>query len=102
MEEIININKQIKKLLNIQCINFIFIAIFKGIGFVIIIFCSLVFNEILILHFCEFDKYIEANIAQRGELELRATNDTGSSSLTKDDDEYVSTTRTFESELSII
>ena len=82
--------------------DFIFIAIFKGIGFVIIIFCSLVFNEILILHFCEFDKYIEANIAQRGELELRATNDTGSSSLTKDDDEYVSATRTFESELSII
>ena len=46
------------------------IIIFKGSGFLIIIFSSIVFNELLILHFCDLDRNIEANIKQRADNEI--------------------------------
>ena len=39
-------------------------------GFLIIIFSSIVFNELLILHFCDLDRNIEANIKQRADNEI--------------------------------
>ena len=82
--------------------NFVCIVIFKGIGFAIIIISALIFNEILVLHFFQFDKYIEDNISKRGEAELRESNETGTLSLSKDDDENVTQCRTYETELSSI
>ena len=82
---------------------FKYIAILKGIGFTLIIFSALVFNEILILHFCEFDNNIEANISKRADNELINNNDSRTFSLSRDDDDDdISKTKTFESELSVI
>jgi len=78
--------------------NFICIAIFKGLGFIIIIFSSIVFNELLILHFYGFDKNIEANIMKRANNELIECNE--NSSFSRDDD--VDTDQSIESELSIV
>ena len=46
----------------------------KLIGFLVIIFSALVYNEILELHFCSLDKNIEKNIQKRGEEEIRESN----------------------------
>ena len=50
--------------------EFIFIAFFKGMGFLIVIFSALIFNEVLILHFYDFDKNTENNIQKRANEEL--------------------------------
>ena len=82
--------------------KFVFIATFKGLGFFLIIFSAVVFNELLILYFCGFDRNIEANISKRAKNEFLENSDNGSGSfsVSKDDDEYVSTTQTFESEMA--
>ena len=81
--------------------NFIYIAIFKGIGFTLIIFTALVFNEILILHFYDFDKNIEAMISERADSELKDCSEGRTSSISKDDNS-INSSKTFESELSTI
>jgi hypothetical protein len=60
----------------------IYIVVFKGLGFLIIIFSSIVFNELLILHFCKLDQNIEENIQKRADNELLENSD---NSLNKDD-----------------
>ena len=82
--------------------KFVFIATFKGLGFFLIIFSAVVFNELLILYFCGFDKNIQANISKRAKIEFLENSDNGSGSfsVSKDDDECVSTTQTFESEMA--
>jgi len=79
--------------------NFICIAIFKGLGFLIIIFSSIVFNELLILHFYGLDTNIEANIIKRANNELMECSE-DTSSFSKDDD--ADTDKSVESELSIV
>lgn len=51
--------------------NFYLVLTLKLIGFLIIIFSALVYNEILVFHFCNFDENIEKNIKKRGEEEMR-------------------------------
>ena len=67
--------------------KFILIAFFKGLGFLIIIFSALVFNEILILGFCDFDKNIEDNITKRANNEFNENNDNLSCSI--DEEDYI-------------
>ena len=55
--------------------DFALVIIFKLIGFLIIIFSALINNEILVLHFCDFDKNIEKNIQKRGDKELSINDD---------------------------
>ena len=82
--------------------NFAFIAVFKGLGFLLIIFSAVVFNELLILYFCGFDNNIEANIHKRGKNEFMENNEYRNtfSSSKGDDDENISSTTTFESEMA--
>lgn len=82
--------------------NFVFIAVFKGLGFLLIIFSAVVFNELLILYFCGFDKNIESNIHKRAKDEFLGNNESGneSYSITKEEDENYSTDMTFESEMA--
>ena len=54
--------------------NLYLVIPFKLIGFLIIIFSALVYNEILILHFLNFDKNIRKNIEDRGDNELNDKN----------------------------
>jgi hypothetical protein len=63
----------------------IFIVVLKGSGFLIIIFSSIVFNELLILHAFNLDKNIEANIQKRADSELEE-NSINDNSFMKDDD----------------
>ena len=48
---------------------------FKLIGFIIVIIAALIYNEILVLHFCNFDKNIETNIQKRGDKESNKNNE---------------------------
>ena len=83
--------------------NFPFIATFKGLGFLLIIFSSVVFNELLILYFCGFDKNIEDNICKRARNEFMGNNESRSYASKEDDnddDGDYSTTMTFESEMA--
>lgn len=91
--------------------NFLFIVIFKGLGFFLIIFCSVVFNEILIFHFCGLDNNIESNIHKRGKTEVIANSENNSFSFSKDYEEEgeeeegnnkSDTTIHFETEMSVI
>jgi hypothetical protein len=82
--------------------NFIWIAILKGIGFIFIIFSSVVFNEILILHFCGFDKNIEGNLMIRANREISIENEDLSISMSREDEEDISVDKTNQYELSNI
>ena len=88
--------------------NFVFIGVFKGLGFFLIIFCSVVFNELLILHFCGLDNNIEANIQKRATNDILANNENSSFSFSRDYEDDVeeedksSTTIHFESEMAVI
>ena len=78
--------------------KFILIGFFKGVGFLIIIFSALIFNEILILRFCEFDKNIEDNITKRANYEFNENNTNCSFSI----DEEENKEKNYESELSTV
>ena len=82
--------------------NFVFIVVFKGLGFLLIIFSAVVFNELLILYFCGFDKNIEANIRKRAKNEYLEADENGSVSysVSREDDENISTTNTFDTEMA--
>ena len=80
--------------------RFIFIAVFKGLGFLLIIFSAVIFNELLILYFWGFDNNIEANIRKRAKNEFLENNESRSSASKEEDDENYSTTMTFESEMA--
>lgn len=83
--------------------NTIWIPILKGIGFFIIILSSIIFNEILILHFYGFDKNIEVNLKKRANKELPIDDEKTDASLSKDDEENnISMSNTYETELSMI
>ena len=73
----------------------IYIVVFKGLGFLIIIFSSVVFNELLILHFCQLDQNIEENIQKRADNELLENSD---NSFNKEDENI--TRESYTSELS--
>ena len=76
--------------------NLFLVIPFKLIGFLLIIFSALVYNEILILHFLNFDKNIRKNIEDRGDNEL---NDKNSKNTMNETIESVSDS-SFELELS--
>ena len=80
--------------------NFLFIAIFKISGFLLIIFTAFVFNEFLILHFCGLDKNIQAKISERAKRDMKEINESNSFSFSRDDDENLSRGLTFESEMN--
>ena len=76
--------------------NFLFIAIFKITGFLLIIFTAFVFNELLILHFCGFDCNIEENIKERAESEAMGIGENCSFSITRDGMQNISNLSTGE------
>ena len=80
--------------------NFLFIAIFKISGFLLIIFTAFVFNEFLILHFCGLDKNIQAKISERAKRDMKEINESNSFSFSRDDDENLSIGLTFASEMN--
>ncbi len=55
--------------------NSYLVVTFKLIGFIIVIIAALIYNEILVLHFCNFDKNIETNIQKRGDRESNKNNE---------------------------
>ena len=63
----------------------IYVIIFKILGFLIIIFTSLVFNEIIVLKFYNFDKNIKKNIQNRGDDELINKDNLDLSNFSKDE-----------------
>lgn len=63
----------------------IYVIIFKILGFLIIIFTSLVFNEIIVLKFYNFDKNIKKNIQNRGDDELINKDNLDLSNISKDE-----------------
>ena len=79
--------------------NFLFVAIFKISGFLLIIFTAVVFNELLILHFCGFDVNIEAKIKERAKSEAMGIIDNSSFSMVRDEEENVSAGLNLESEM---
>ena len=48
---------------------------FKLVGFLIVILSALINNEILVLHFCDFDKNVQKSIQKRGDNELNNNED---------------------------
>ena len=81
--------------------NIILIVILKGIGFFIIILSAIIFNEILILHFCGFDKNIEVNLRKRAITELPENLENADFSYCSKDEEENNISMS-ETELSII
>ena len=67
------------------CNNMIYVIILKILGFLIIIFTALVFNEIIVLKFYNFDKNIKKNIQNRGDDELINKGNLDLSIISKDE-----------------
>ena len=68
-------------------------------GFLLIIFSAFIFNELPILHFCEFVCHIEDNIKKREESENLGIGENCSFSITRDVKQNISTGMNFESEI---